>query len=51
LEDPGVDVRIIFGWIFRKWEWGHERIDVAQDRDKWRALVNADSIKCGEFLD
>ena len=20
LEDPGVDVRIILGWIFRKWD-------------------------------
>jgi hypothetical protein len=28
-------------------------IDMAQDRDRWRALVNelSGSIKCGEFLD
>jgi hypothetical protein len=30
-------------------------IDVAQDRDRWWALVkavmNSGSIKCGEFLD
>jgi hypothetical protein len=26
-------------------------IVVAHDRDRWRALVNAGSIKCGEFLD
>ena len=35
---------------------GVDWIDVAQDRDTWRALVNAVmnlrvSIKCGEFLD
>jgi len=33
-----------------------DRIDMAQDRDRWQALVNAvmnlrGSIKCGEFLD
>jgi len=37
LEDPGVDERIILSWIFRKLDV----IDVAHDRDRWWALVNA----------
>ena len=39
LEDPGVDGKIILRWIFRKWDVG-ARIDVAVDRDSWRALAN-----------
>jgi hypothetical protein len=41
LEDTGVDGRVILKWIFKKWDGGMDWIDVAQDRDKWRALVNA----------
>jgi hypothetical protein len=42
LEDPGVDGRIILRRFFRKWdEGGMEWIDLAEDRDRWRALVNA----------
>jgi hypothetical protein len=26
-------------------------IGLAQDRDRWRALLNASFIQCGEFLD
>jgi hypothetical protein len=40
--DPGVDGRIILGWIFGKWDGGGMNwIELAQDRDRWRALVNA----------
>ena len=42
MEDPGVDGRIILRWIFRKREVGDmDWIELAQDRDRWRALVNA----------
>jgi hypothetical protein len=37
LQDKGCGVR----------DW----IELAQDRDRRRAVVNAGSIKCGEFLD
>jgi hypothetical protein len=39
LEDPAVDGRIILKWIFEKLGGGVEWIDLAQDRDRWRALV------------
>ena len=41
LDDPSVDGWIILRWIFRKWdEGGMEWIDLAEDRNRWRALVN-----------
>jgi len=42
LVDPDVDGRIILRWIFRKWDMGgKDWIELAEDRDKWRALMNA----------
>jgi hypothetical protein len=43
LNDLGVELRIIFQWIFKKQdvcEGSLSWIDLAKDRDKWRALVN-----------
>jgi hypothetical protein len=42
LEDPEINARIILRRIFRKWdvEGGMDWIDLAQDRDRCRALVN-----------
>jgi hypothetical protein len=40
--DPGVDGRIILKWLFSKWELGGmDWIQMAQDRDRWRVLLNA----------
>jgi len=42
LGEPGVDRRIILRWIFRKWDVGGlDWIELAQDMDRWRALVTA----------
>jgi len=42
LGDTGVDGMIILRWIFRKWDVeGVDWIELAQDRDRWRALVTA----------
>jgi hypothetical protein len=40
LEDPGVDGRIILKRIFERLNGGIYWIDLAEDRDRWRALVN-----------
>jgi hypothetical protein len=40
LGDPGVDGRIILKWIFKTWDGGTDWMELTQDRDRWRALVN-----------
>jgi len=39
LGDPGLDGRIILRWIFTNWDF--DWIELAQDSERWRALVNA----------
>jgi hypothetical protein len=37
--DPDIDERIILIWIFKKRD-GSMNIDLAQERERWWALVN-----------
>jgi hypothetical protein len=41
MEDQGVDGRLILKWICSVGWRGMYQIDLAQDRDRWRAIVNA----------
>ena len=41
LKDSDVDGRIILKWFFRKWDGSMGWSDLAQSRDKWRAVVSA----------
>jgi hypothetical protein len=38
---PGVDGWIILKWIFEKWDWEGHGLNQGQDRDRWRAVLNA----------
>jgi hypothetical protein len=41
LEDIGIDESIILKLIFKRWNWGSmDWIDLVQDRDRFRAIVN-----------
>jgi hypothetical protein len=41
LKVSGVSGRIILKWILEEWDGGTDWIDVAQDRDRWWAVVYA----------
>jgi len=40
LEDLDMDGRITLKWIFKKRDGSMKCIDLAQERDRWWALVN-----------
>jgi hypothetical protein len=39
-EDTNVDERIILRWIFMEWDRSVDWVELAQDRDRWRAVLN-----------
>ena len=41
MKDPDIDGRTILRWIVKKKGWGIDWIGLVQDRDRWRAVVNA----------
>jgi hypothetical protein len=42
LRDAGIDRKIILRCIFRSWDVGvMDWIELAQDKDRWRAILNA----------
>jgi hypothetical protein len=41
LGNLSVDGRAILKWIWKKWGIGMDWIDLAHDRNRWRAVVNA----------
>ena len=53
-ENSGVDWRKILKHVFKMWKGGMFWINLAQDKDRWRALVDAEMKfvfqKSGKFL-
>ena len=41
MEEPSREGRIMLKWICNKLDDGIDWIDLAEDRDRWGALVNA----------
>ena len=41
LEDTGLDGKVILKYFFEKWNVEMDWVDLAQDRDRLRAVVNA----------
>jgi hypothetical protein len=41
LGGPGADGRKILKWIFKKWDGGIYWIELAQNRNRWRVVLNA----------
>jgi len=39
-ENLSLDGRIILKWFFKTWDGGLDWIDLAQDWNEWRAIVN-----------
>ena len=42
LEDPGLDGRKMLTWNIKHWDGVMDWIDLAQIRDRWPAVVNAE---------
>jgi hypothetical protein len=41
LEDLGADGKTILKWVFKKWHEGMDCIDLAQEKERFRAPANA----------